>query len=309
MVFLVLLIFVVPPVISSAHSTPAWLTSPTCETSRDLLLTDPPLQGPDVEELQIRLGQLGFYHDEPTGVYDLATSRAVEEFQRFTGLEPDGVVTPDTWDYMAQGEEVAAESPTPPPPGEVEIVVDVSSLTLYIYYRGQVHSRYPVAVGRPGSMTPVGEFLVRNKGFQPGGPFGSRWLGLNIPWGTYGIHGTNNPASIGTMASSGCVRMHNKHVEEIYPWVKVGTRVTIVGREIRARLRRDLRKGSIGYDVQYAQLCMRQAGFDAGLLDGRFGEDMERAAKELQAYYGLPVTGEIGENERCALGVNRGGYH
>ena len=54
----------------------------------------------------------------------------------------------------------------------------------------------------------------------------TRWLGLSKP--QYGIHGTNNPASIGTMASLGCVRMYNRDVEELFPQVSVGTTVEII---------------------------------------------------------------------------------
>ncbi len=291
------------PVFAQSDQGTDWYYPPTCETNRDLFLAEPCLEGFDVEELQERLRDLAFYQGPINGAYDDATFDAVIAFQEYMGLEPDGIVKVDTWDHLAMGMQVAAEPEMLPPPGEIEIVIDTSRLTLYIYHKGQVYSKYPVAVGKVSTLTPVGEFTVRNKRYQPGGAFGSRWLGLNIPWGTYGIHGTNRPWSIGTMASAGCIRMHNRHVEEIFPWVKVGTRVTIIGREIRAQVRRDLKKGSLGYDVQYVQLCMRQAGFDAGALDGRFGLEMENTARELQVYYGLPVTGEIGSNERYALGL------
>jgi len=56
---------------------------------------------------------------------------------------------------------------------------------------------------------------------------GSRWLGLSIPGGRYGIHGTNNPASIGGYVSNGCIRMHNRDIEEIFPRVEIGTPVEI----------------------------------------------------------------------------------
>ena len=46
-------------------------------------------------------------------------------------------------------------------------------------------------------------------------------MGLNNPG--YGIHGTNNPSSIGTAASLGCIRMHNHHVEELFPLVSIST--------------------------------------------------------------------------------------
>ena len=45
---------------------------------------------------------------------------------------------------------------------------------------------------------------------------------------SYGIHGTNNPDSIGTAASSGCIRMRNSDVEELYSLVQVGTPVRLV---------------------------------------------------------------------------------
>ncbi len=59
-----------------------------------------------------------------------------------------------------------------------------------------------------------------------GGGFGSRWMGLNVPWGgKYGIHGTNQPGSIGFNASAGCIRMRNKDVEELYNLVEYNTTV------------------------------------------------------------------------------------
>ena len=56
-------------------------------------------------------------------------------------------------------------------------------------------------------------------------PLGTRWLGLSIKG--YGIHGTNNPASIGKNASHGCVRMRNRDVEELFGMVGVGDQVEL----------------------------------------------------------------------------------
>lgn len=63
---------------------------------------------------------------------------------------------------------------------------------------------------------------------NPGGPFGTRWLGLSAPYGDYGIHGTNNPSSIGKSVSNGCIRMFNNDVIELSNLVPIGTSVTIV---------------------------------------------------------------------------------
>ncbi|MCX7747615.1 MAG: L,D-transpeptidase [Clostridia bacterium] len=108
------------------------------------------------------------------------------------------------------------------------ITVNTSAKTLSLYRDGSLFKTYPVAIGAPSTPTPKGSFRVKNKAANPGGPFGARWLGLNAPGGGYGIHGTNNPSSIGKAVSHGCVRMYNKDIIEVYNLVPVGTPVKIV---------------------------------------------------------------------------------
>ncbi|MEJ8554183.1 L,D-transpeptidase [Tepidibacter sp. Z1-5] len=81
------------------------------------------------------------------------------------------------------------------------------------------------SLGKPSTPTPKGTFTIVNKAYKPGGPFGERWLGLSKPH--YGIHGTNNPSSIGKAISNGCIRMYNKDVIELYNIVRIGTVVII----------------------------------------------------------------------------------
>jgi lipoprotein-anchoring transpeptidase ErfK/SrfK len=107
-----------------------------------------------------------------------------------------------------------------------KIVVRVKSRKLDLYRQNKLYKTYPIAVGKPLTPTPKGSFKIINKATNPGGPYGTRWMGLSKPH--IGIHGTNNPASIGKAASKGCIRMHNKDVEELYSLVKIGTRVNIV---------------------------------------------------------------------------------
>lgn len=85
---------------------------------------------------------------------------------------------------------------------------------------------YPIAVGKPSTPTPTGEYRVINKILNPGGPFGTRWMGISAPG--VGIHGTNTPRLIGYAVSHGCIRMHNEDVEKLYPQIPVGTKVTIL---------------------------------------------------------------------------------
>jgi len=105
------------------------------------------------------------------------------------------------------------------------IIVDLSDRRLYVLEGNQIVKSYPVGIGRMLTQTPQGEYHIVNKAPNPGGPFGAYWLGLSKPH--YGIHGTNNPSSIGKMVSHGCIRMYNHDVLELSRIVAIGTHVTI----------------------------------------------------------------------------------
>jgi len=120
------------------------------------------------------------------------------------------------------------------------ITISKASNKLALYRDGSLIRVFPVATGRHPSFTPEGTFTIvcklidpyYTRGKIPGGsprnPLGPRWLGLNVGGGgTYGIHGNNNPASIGTYASGGCIRMYNKDVIWLFDRVPAGTPVTI----------------------------------------------------------------------------------
>ncbi len=108
------------------------------------------------------------------------------------------------------------------------ITINRSLHKLTLYRDSIVFKNYPVAVGKPSTPTPVGTFRIVNRAINPGGPFGARWLGLNAPNGDYGIHGTNNPSSIGKDVSNGCIRMFNDQVIELSNLVSIGTVVKII---------------------------------------------------------------------------------
>ena len=143
------------------------------------------------------------------------------------------------------------------------------------------------------TLSPVGEWKIVHKGVNWGGGFGTRWLGLNVPWGIYGIHGTNKPSSIGTRASAGCIRMQNRDVEELFEWVSIGTPVRILGDPpSHLEFSRHLRAPLSGSDVVFVQLQLHHLGFDPQGADGRFGKT-PRAVRELQEAFGLPVDGTV----------------
>lgn len=114
----------------------------------------------------------------------------------------------------------------PVAPSPIEIIVNITAKRLTVQRNGALFREYLVATGKPQTPTPTGVFEVVNKEIDPGGPYGTRWLGLSIKG--YGIHGTNNPASIGTAASNGCIRMYNEDIESLFDITPVGTVVRIL---------------------------------------------------------------------------------
>lgn len=127
----------------------------------------------------------------------------------------------------------------------IKIIINKKVNKLAYIKNGIVIKLFPVATGRRQGYTPEGTFKVVRKlvkpaynklkipGGSPRNPLGARWLGLNArgtSGGTYGIHGTNNPKSIGRYASGGCVRMYNQDVIWLYNNTPVGTVVEIINR-------------------------------------------------------------------------------
>ncbi len=144
----------------------------------------------------------------------------------------------------------------PPAVGrEPYAVVDKSVNLVYVYRDGALQESYRVATGRdltgpPGpdsSFTPEGRFTVVNMrknppwfdrrsgrtvaGGVPDNPLGARWIGLAVngdQGNIYGLHGTDEPESIGRYASDGCVRLDNRDVVRLYDSLPLGSKVVII---------------------------------------------------------------------------------
>lgn len=126
------------------------------------------------------------------------------------------------------------------------IVIDTAKRDLY-YTLGNGHAiKYKVAVGKRGFEW-YGQSFVQKKKKDPGwsptarmrrmgapryvppgprNPLGIRAIYLG--WTEYRIHGTNAPSSIGRAASSGCIRMHNKDVADLFERIHIGAPVYVV---------------------------------------------------------------------------------
>lgn len=189
--------------------------------------------------------------------------------------------------------------------GIYSIEVYPLSHQLVVRVQGQRFKTYPVAVGNPSTPTPVGEYQVVYKGKNWGPSFGPRWLGLNVPWGSYGIHGTNRPYSIGQHLSHGCIRMRNRDVIELYEMIPLGTKVTIYGHILGDpnHKPRDLAEGDVGGDVQLIQSRLKSAGYFKGICNGKFRSDTTAAVKQFQRDSRLTSNGVVSIKVYEALGL------
>jgi lipoprotein-anchoring transpeptidase ErfK/SrfK len=137
-------------------------------------------------------------------------------------------------------------APAPPSPKAPEfakatvrwVLVSIPDRKLALFANGKVVRIYRVAVGKTSTPSPVGEFKIANRVTNPtyyhkgqvigagkGNPVGTRWMGLSAKG--YGIHGTNQPNSIGKAASTGCIRMGKQDLEDLFAIVGVGDTVQI----------------------------------------------------------------------------------
>ena len=247
------------------------------------------ISGPDVSALQEMLKQTGYYSGKIDGVFGLNTEQAVLKFQTDHRLIADGITDPDTWNMLScytkpmENLDIKANLP--------RIHIDVNKRRLTFFKTDNTNKTYKVAVGRPSNPTPLGNWVIVQKTMNPGGPFGARWMRLSVPWGGYGIHGTNNPSSIGKAVSHGCIRLHNEDVIEIYDLTPLGTPVNITGTGYSAR---PLRLGDSGADVKQVQKMLKKLGYYKYKIDGDFGSKTEAAVIKFQTAKGLAPDGIVG---------------
>lgn len=184
------------------------------------------------------------------------------------------------------------------------IFIDLTKRTLYFFENGEQIKKYSVAIGTNESPSPIGLFRVIEKG-DWGKGFGGRWMGLNVPWGVYGIHGTTKPGSIGRAASHGCIRMRNRDIVELYRLVKHGTAVEIYGGPFGpfGKGFRELHPGDTGADVMEVQRNLQLKGHYKGYLSGYYSAATERSLNSFQKANKLPISNVIDDKMYERLGI------
>ncbi len=129
-----------------------------------------------------------------------------------------------------------------PVPGAPFVIVNKSKNELAFINENKVQTVVSVGTGKTQELTPEGLFTITVKakdpyfrrenipGGNPKNPLGARWIGFDArgtDGRTYGIHGTNQPASIGKYVSQGCIRSQNEVIKSLFPLIPLGTKILV----------------------------------------------------------------------------------
>lgn len=174
------------------------------------------------------------------------------------------------------------------------IVINLPSRTLEFYSGNSLVKVYRIAIGKPSTPTPLGDYHVFEKEVDPwwfpprtgevvpsgpANPLGYRWLGF-AP--LYGIHGTNAPWAIGLAVSNGCVRMYEEDVEELFEVVPHGTPVRVTYDRVKV-------------------LVDGRGEVSAGIYPDIYGYRPVTAAEVLNRLAAVGLAGFVGEEEAAGL--------
>ncbi len=172
-------------------------------------------------------------------------TQASAQLQRPDVGDEPGLIADDSIELPPEFQKQMVLYRTTEPPGT--IIISTNERYLYLVQGNGRAMRYGIGVGRDGfqwqglvkisrkaewpDWTPPAEmiqrqpYLPRFMAGGPGNPMGARALYLGAT--VYRIHGTNRPDTIGTAVSSGCFRLVNADVSDLYERVPVGTKVVI----------------------------------------------------------------------------------
>ena len=179
-----------------------------------------------------------------------------------------------------------------------QIIVDLDQFSLFVYKDGMLMKTYPCSGGKNETPSPTGDFKIISKESWGEG-FGGIWMGLNVPWGIFGIHGTKEPWVIGKKnASKGCIRMLSVDAKELANMVPLETPVKILQ---KSRPFFTLYVGDTGSEIWNSQIVLHNLGYYNGEFDGKFGNQLRASIITFQKENGLKETGSLNKKTYDAI--------
>jgi hypothetical protein len=178
---------------------------------------------------------------------------------------------------------------------DYSLLISVEDNCIYLLKGGKPIKSFLCATGKAETPSPLGLFKIIKKS-RWGEGFGGSWMSLNCTWGTYGIHGTIMPETVGYPLSHGCFRMFISDAEELYNIVPVGTPVFISGGCYGpfGNGFRPIGPGMYGLDVKTIQLKLKKLGFYNGSCNGSYNANgFEEAVHHFQEENGIIISDTI----------------
>lgn len=202
------------------------------------------------------------------------------------------------------------------PPESTAIVLNLPERMLYLFRDHKLAAYWGVAIGGEQYPTPDGTFHILDKekdptweppawlerepiGPGPENPLGDRWL--QITKDMVGIHGTNNPDSIGGVASLGCVRLYPEAIRALYDQVSVGTPVYSIYEQVRVGEEPDgtlvwsffpdpYTRYYATYQAEQGLAQARSEGFDGEMTHFEIEEREKNTNGLITPVFGVPLT-------------------
>lgn len=191
------------------------------------------------------------------------------------------------------------------------LLINVPEMRLFDFTRGEDPEPYAIAIGDEMDPSLIGEFRVgakrRNPAWTvpasirkerpelpavvppgPDNPLGDHWMTIGNT--SYGIHGTNNPWSIGRMATHGCIRLYDDRLAGLYDRVASGTPIRLVYQTVKLGARGDAIYVEAHPDLYNREPDRLQRALSS-LYQMGFGHlvDMRRLREAIEASRGIPV--------------------
>lgn len=268
-------------------------------------------------------------------VHTVDTNDTIFTISRQYGLAPDHILWANNRSLksaLKDGEELLIplkRIPPSAPSGSTAIVLNLPERMLYLFRSGRLVKFWGVAIGGVQYPTPDGTFRILEKeknptweppgwlereaiGPGPDNPLGDRWMQITSK--QIGIHGTNNPDSIGGVSSLGCIRLYPEAIRELYEEVSVGTPVYNIYEQVRVARDND---GTLVWSffpdpyTKYftsaqARDGLEQAraeGIDIEISDFEIQERMRAPNGLITPVFGIPikVESELAIGPRAAL--------
>ena len=185
-----------------------------------------------------------------------------------------------------------------------QIYIFLDEHLLYLFENDKLIKSYPIAVGTLKNPSHVGIWKIANKS-DWGEGFGGTWMGFNIPWGEYGIHGTLNPETIGDHATHGCIRMFSENAKELASIIPIGTPILISGGPYGAfgETPRTIMPGDRGSDVLQIQMRLKALGFYKEPLNAIYTNALKNSIFEFQKFKKLKPHNDLERWDLKVLGL------